>query len=72
MKVNVNEIEYYLRNVRYPARKKEIVEQARKEGAPEEILAVLRELRVENYPSRAEVGRELNSIIQKQLEIGPR
>ncbi len=70
--VTVDQVERYLRNVRYPARKKEIIEQARKEEASEEILALLRELRGENYRSRVEVNRELNSIIQKQLEIGPR
>jgi hypothetical protein len=56
-------VQKYLRGVRYPARKQQVLERARQKGADEQVLAALRLLPELEYESpialSCAVGREL-------------
>ncbi len=70
--INIDEIETFLRDVRYPARKPDLIKEARQRGARQEILTLLEELPVQTFSSQTEVNRILNGIIQTRKETGPR
>lgn len=49
----------YLESLDYPATKAEVVAEAEREGAPEEVLASVRALALADYRSRDEIIRAI-------------
>ncbi|THA63807.1 DUF2795 domain-containing protein [Streptomyces sp. A0958] len=59
MNANPIELQKCLSGVGYPAGKDAIVEQARKNGAGDEVMAALKGLPEKQYESPAEVNKEV-------------
>lgn len=55
------DIEKYLRDVDFPAEKREIVEQARRQNAPEEVVRALDRLPEQRFNSSMDVTRGMSS-----------
>ncbi len=55
------DIERYLRDVNFPAEKREIVEQARRHNAPDEVVRALDRLPEQRFNSSMEVTRGMGS-----------
>ena len=54
------EVQKHLRGMDYPASKDDLVEHARGQGAPEEVLNLLEDLPDQNYTSPAEVTQAVS------------
>ena len=54
------EVQKHLKGMDYPASKDDLVEHARGQGAPEEVLNILEGLPDQNYTSPAEVTQAVN------------
>jgi len=59
---NPVEIEEYLRGVHYPARKNDLIKHARQQGASQDVLETLRDLREENFNSPVDVTKAVGEI----------
>ncbi len=70
--VSVDLFDRYLSNVKYPADKKELMAEAKKSGAPSDLIGFLNSLPDKEFANQAEAYTVLNRIIQKHKEIGPR
>jgi hypothetical protein len=62
MAVNPIQIQKYLKGVDYPASKRDLLMNAEREGADEDIRATLEQLSDEEYESPAEVSEALGKI----------
>jgi hypothetical protein len=58
-RVRPSDIQAHLRGMDYPANKQELVEKARHEGAPREVVSALNQLPNKNYNSPTDVSREI-------------
>ena len=56
-KVNPIELQKYLKGMDYPAEKKSLVQQAKKNGASKEIISFLDELKEESFETPAQVSK---------------
>ena len=54
------EVQKHLRGMDYPASKDDLVEHARGQGAPEEVLNLLEDLPDQNYTSPTEVTQAVS------------
>lgn len=52
----------YLEKVRYPARRQDLIDQARSEYAPDGVLALLSRLSDMEYAGPADVSREMDRV----------
>ena len=59
---NPVEVEKHLKGVNYPANKRELLAHARQNGASQDILETLKDLREENFNSPVEVNRAIGEI----------
>lgn len=55
------DIEKYLRDVNFPANKRDIVEQARRQNAPEDVVRALDKLPDQKFNSSMDVSRGMGS-----------
>lgn len=55
-------VQKYLHDVTYPADKQTLVEQAEKNGAPREVLDIVRQLKDESYGGPQEVMKSYGEI----------
>jgi len=55
------DIERYLRDVNFPANKRDIVEQARRQNAPDEVVRALDKLPDQRFNSSMDVTRGMGS-----------
>ncbi len=59
---NPVEVEKCLKGMNYPANKNDLIKHAQKQGANQDILETLRELRNENFNSPVEVNKAVGEI----------
>ena len=59
---NPVEVERYLKGVNYPAKKNDLIKHAQQNGASQDILETLKDLREENFNSPVEVNRAIGEI----------
>ncbi len=55
-------IERYLKGIHYPAEKKDLVNQAHNNGAPQDVLDVLKRFEDKEYGSTVDVNKEVSKI----------
>jgi hypothetical protein len=63
---NPVEVERYLKGVNYPAKKNDLVKHAQQNGASQDILETLKDLREENFNSPVEVSKAVGEIDRQQ------
>lgn len=61
-KVNPVALQSYLKGMRYPSRKQDIIDQATENDAPEEIMNALLMISEREYGTPAELTREIGSL----------
>lgn len=61
-RINPIQVQKYLKGVNYPVKKAQIVENARKQGADEEILSALKKLPDQEYNSPVAVSKAIGQI----------
>ncbi|AZL16301.1 DUF2795 domain-containing protein [Rickettsiales endosymbiont of Stachyamoeba lipophora] len=59
-KVNAAEIERYLKGIHYPANKNDLIDQAKKNNAPKDILNELQAFDDHQYASPIDVSKEFS------------
>jgi uncharacterized protein DUF2795 len=59
---NPVEIERYLKGVDYPAKKNDLIKHARQQGASQDVLEILKDLREENFNGPVDVNRAVSEI----------
>lgn len=64
------DIEKYLRDVNFPANKRDIVEQARRQNAPEDVVRALDKLPDQRFNSSMDVSRGMGSTIMGSSGMG--
>jgi hypothetical protein len=62
MAVSPAEVEKYLKGVDYPTRKPDLIKQAQQNGAPAEVINLLRQLREEAYHGPTDVSKAIGEI----------
>lgn len=62
----------YLQDASYPAGKQDLIDHARREGAGEELVALLGRLPEHRFDTPEEVQRLLDRTVPKRMESGPR
>jgi len=71
-KVSAAKIQVYLKGIDYPADKNELVDHAEENGAPDEVMAILRQLADKQYTSPADVEKEFGRIKSAARESAAR
>ena len=71
-KVSAAKIQVYLNGIDYPADKNELVDHAEENGAPDEVMAILRQLADKQYTSPADVEKEFGRIKSAARESAAR
>jgi hypothetical protein len=61
-KVNPIQVQKYLKGVDYPASKQDLIKQAEKGGADENMRSVLEQLPDENFQTPADVSKAIGKI----------
>lgn len=61
-KTNPIQLQKFLKGMDYPARRQDLVEHAKKEGADENVCATLEKLPDEEYETPADVSKAVGSI----------
>lgn len=59
MAISPAEIQKYLKGIKYPATKQQLIDNAKKEGATEEVIQFLNNLEDKHYNSPTEVSEKL-------------
>ena len=62
MAVSPAEVEKYLKGVGYPTRKGELIKQAQQNGAPGEVINLLKQLREETYQRPTDVTKAIGEM----------
>jgi uncharacterized protein DUF2795 len=62
MAVNPIQIQKYLKGINYPASKRDLLQNAEREGADEDVRTTLEQLPDQDYESPAEVSKALGNI----------
>jgi hypothetical protein len=55
-------IERYLKGIRYPAQKEDLVHRAEDNGAPQDVMKVLNNFEDKEYGSTVEVAKEVGKV----------
>jgi hypothetical protein len=63
---NPVEVERYLKGVNYPAKKNDLIKHAQQNGASQDILETLKDLREENFNSPVDVSKAVGEIDRQQ------
>jgi Protein of unknown function (DUF2795) len=63
---NPVEVERYLKGVNYPAKKNDLIKHAQQNGASQDILETLKDLREENFNSPVDVSKAIGEIDRQQ------
>jgi len=63
---NPVEIEKYLEGVDYPAKKNDLIKHARQQGASQDVLEALRDLREGNFTSPVDVNRAVGEVDRRR------
>ena len=63
---NPAEVERYLKGVNYPAKKEELIKHAQQQGANQDVIEVLKEMRDQNFNSPVEVNKAVGEIDRQQ------
>ena len=61
-KVNPIQVQKFLKGLTYPAKKEQVVEHAREQGADENVVSVLEKLPDEQYQTPADVSRAIGRV----------
>ncbi|KUG21287.1 antigen [hydrocarbon metagenome] len=61
--VSAAEVQKYLKGIDYPTDKKGIVDQAQKNGAPNEVISILNRIDDQQYGSTTDVSRAIGKIL---------
>lgn len=61
-KVSAAKIQVYLKGIDYPADKNELIDHAEENGAPDQVMDILRQLADKQYTSPADVEKEFGRI----------
>ncbi len=61
-KVSAARIQVYLKGIDYPADKNELLDHAEENGAPDQVMDILRQLADKQYTSPADVEKEFGRI----------
>jgi hypothetical protein len=56
------EVEKHLKGVSYPAKKQELVKHAQKQGADDDVLQALKDMREQNFSSPVEVSKAIGEV----------
>jgi Protein of unknown function (DUF2795) len=59
MQTNPVEVQKFLKNIEYPVKKNDLIQQTKKYGASREELAVLEKLPDKEYTNSADINKEL-------------
>ena len=59
------EVEKHLKDVKYPTNKQELVTHAQQQGASQNVLEVLKEMREEQFNSPVDVSKAISEIKHK-------
>ncbi|HKF35565.1 MAG TPA: DUF2795 domain-containing protein [Ktedonobacteraceae bacterium] len=62
MAVSPAEVEKYLRGVDYPTRKGDLIKQAQQNGAPGEVINLLKQLREETFQRPTDVTKAISDM----------
>lgn len=62
MTINPIQIQKYLKGINYPASKRDLLENAEREGADEEVRMTLEQLPDQEYENPADVSKALGAI----------
>ena len=63
---NPAEVERYLKGINYPAKKDELIKHAQQQGANQDVIEVLKEMRDQNFNSPVEVSKAVGEIDRQQ------
>jgi hypothetical protein len=63
---NPAEVERYLKGVNYPAKKEDLIKHAQQQGANQDVIEVLKEMRDQNFNSPIEVNKAVGEIDRQQ------
>ena len=63
---NPVEVERYLKGVNYPAKKNDLIKHAQQNGASQDILETLKNIREENFNSPVDVSKAVGEIDRQQ------
>ncbi|HEX3643904.1 MAG TPA: DUF2795 domain-containing protein [Ktedonobacteraceae bacterium] len=63
---NPAEVERCLKGVNYPAKKEELIKHAQQQGANQDVIEVLKEMRDQNFNSPVEVNKAVGEIDRQQ------
>jgi hypothetical protein len=63
---NPAEVERYLKGVNYPAKKQDLIKHAQQQGANQDVIEVLKEMRDQNFNSPVEVNKAVGEIDRQQ------
>ena len=63
---NPAEVERYLKGVNYPAKKEDLIKHAQQQGANQDVMEVLKEMRDQNFNSPVEVNKAVGEIDRQQ------
>lgn len=59
MQTNPVEVQKFLKDIEYPVKKNDLIQQAKKNGVSQEELAVLEKLPDKEYTNSADISKEL-------------
>jgi Protein of unknown function (DUF2795) len=62
MAVSPAQVEKYLKGVDYPTKKTDLIKQAQQNGAPPEVIDLLRQLREETYQRPTDVTQAIGAM----------
>jgi hypothetical protein len=65
---NPVEIEKCLKGVNYPAKKNDLIKHAQQQGANQDVIATLKELRDANFNSPVDVSKAVSEIDRQQRQ----
>lgn len=71
-KVSAAKIQVYLKGIDYPVDKNELVDHAEENGAPDQVMDILRQLADKQYTSPADVEKEFGRIKSAARESAAR
>jgi len=63
---NPAEVERYLKGVNYPAKKQDLIKHAQQQGANQDVIEVLKEMRDQDFNSPVEVNKAVGEIDRQQ------
>ncbi len=63
---NPVEVEKSLKGVNYPAKKNDLIKHAQQQGASQDVLETLKDLREENFNSPVDVSKAVGEVDRQQ------